>query len=105
MENAILHGVRPLDRLGHIELDISREGGALVIVVRDNGIGMDEVLIEKLLAPQAEGEQEQEPSRLRSIGSQNVVGKLRFLYPNRHSFLISKRPEGGAEVRIEIVFG
>ena len=51
MENAILHGVRPLDRLGHIELDISREGDALVIVVRDNGIGMDEVLIEKLLAP------------------------------------------------------
>lgn len=102
VENAILHGVCPLDRMGHIELIISREGGALVIVVRDNGVGMDEALIERLLAPQAEDEQDAEPSRMRSVGIQNVVGKLRFLYPNHHRFAIFNRPEGGAEVRIEI---
>ena len=105
VENAILHGICPLNRMGHIELNISRGDGALIIVVRDNGVGMEEALIEKLLAPQAEDEQEGEPSRMRSVGIQNVVGKLRFLYPNHHRFAIVNRPEGGAEVRIEIDFG
>ncbi len=102
VENAILHGVCPLDRPGHIELDVFREGETLAILVQDDGVGMDEALIEKLLAPQAEDEQEAEPSRMRSVGIQNVVGKLRYLYPDRHRFVLANRPEGGAQVRIEI---
>ena len=102
VENAILHGICPCDYHGTIELSIRTQGHYLVIRVLDNGVGIDEALIEKLLSPQTENDPLTVPSRMRSIGVQNVAGKLRFLYPNSHRFKILNQENCGAEMYIAI---
>lgn len=39
VENAILHGIRPMTEKGHILIDISRDENQLQIQVEDNGVG------------------------------------------------------------------
>ncbi|WP_127497361.1 sensor histidine kinase [Paenibacillus glycanilyticus] len=52
VENAIYHGLK--DESGRIEIEVFQDGGLLVIVVKDNGEGMSEEDIGRLLAEQTD---------------------------------------------------
>ncbi|QHW30566.1 sensor histidine kinase [Paenibacillus rhizovicinus] len=49
VENAIYHGLK--DESGYIQIEASRHGEELLITVRDNGAGMTERDVERLLEP------------------------------------------------------
>jgi len=40
VENAIFHGIVPLDIDGELDIEVAKEQGAVVITIRDNGIGI-----------------------------------------------------------------
>jgi len=40
-ENAIWHGIMPGDKKGHILIEVRKEGEALLVLVRDNGVGIN----------------------------------------------------------------
>ena len=40
VENALYHGIKECDHNGTIRIDITRENGALIMTITDDGIGM-----------------------------------------------------------------
>jgi two-component system sensor histidine kinase YesM len=52
VENAIYHGLK--DKNGYIQIDVCKEGGDLAITVKDNGAGMTDQDIIRLLDNQAD---------------------------------------------------
>ena len=93
VENAIIHGIAPLGRKGHIDIDIYREENNLSIVVTDNGIGMDEKLIKKLNAQlQSEYSDTEIGQTSDSIGIKNVHDRLYYTYGSPYGITIQSGP-------------
>ncbi len=88
VENAIIHGIEPLDEGGVLEVEAYRNRtngkGRLVLVVRDSGVGFKEGV------EMREG-----------IGIMNVKERLKMAFKNVE-FNIRKRVGNGTEVVIEI---
>lgn len=88
-ENAIQHGVAPVEEGGRIEIRAARRNDCLVLEVRDDGLGF---------AWQNGGK------KTSGIGLGNTVARLKNLYNGSHKFSIDSPVEGGVAVRIEIPF-
>jgi two-component system, LytTR family, sensor kinase len=86
LENAIIHGIEPNARPGHIELVARKEGERLHIEVRDNGSGVTSGKIEE------------------GVGLSNTRARLQQLYGSDQQFTIANRAEGGAVVTLVIPF-
>jgi len=83
LENAIQHGIEPLERGGNVTVAARVSGGSLHIDIADNGRG-------------AVGQDGQVAGR----GLRNVRERLEARYGERHSFEASNAPGGGFRVRI-----
>lgn len=93
VENALFHGIAPLDRQGHIWITITRQPGEDSILVRvaDEGVGITQEQVDRIMA----GEQ---PDYHRNhIGLQNVRSRMKLL-DSGNRFEIGPRPEGGTVV-------
>jgi hypothetical protein len=90
VENAIRHGLDVAGRAqrGLLTIQGAREGDALVLTVRDNGVG-----VRGDLRPDAYG-----------VGLGATCQRLARLYPQRHAFVMRPLPEGGTEVRVTLPF-
>ncbi|HEU4456902.1 MAG TPA: histidine kinase, partial [Longimicrobium sp.] len=84
-ENAITHGLSRLEGPGTLAVEAHRENGRLVIRVLDDGPGI------------AEG-----GPRRQGVGLGNTRERLEQLYGDEQRLVLENRPEGGAEVRVEI---
>lgn len=88
VENALRHGLADVRQRGLLTIQSAREGDRLVLLVRDNGVGVaDDV------SPEDFG-----------IGLGSTCERLARLYPDRHTFVMRALPEGGTEVRITLPF-
>lgn len=85
VENAIRHGIEPRPGAGRVEIGATRDGGRLLLTVRDNGVG------------QPSGGFTRE-----GIGLANTRARLRELYGEKHEFTLANHPEGGLEIRLLI---
>jgi two-component system, LytTR family, sensor kinase len=87
VENAVRHGVAPHTRQGQIAIEASREGGHLVIRIRDSGDGVAPHYLTLLN---------------QGVGLTNTRARLEHLYRADHSFVFSN--DGGFCVTVEIPF-
>ncbi|TCL76264.1 two-component system sensor histidine kinase YesM [Hydrogenispora ethanolica] len=101
VENALLHGVYPLEGKGIIGVTVARRGEELEITVSDNGVGMEPDLIARLLSGETILEQ---GSRLRSIGIANIRDRLRYLYGAGSDLQITSAAGRGTRVVVTIPF-
>ena len=85
VENAIRHGIEPQRREGKIEITSRREGGELIIEVRDNGGGLPAQWTE-------------------NIGLSNTRSRLGQLYHANHRFDLRNPESGGLAITIAIPF-
>jgi signal transduction histidine kinase len=83
VENAIRHGVEPKVEGGRVEFDARREAGAVVIEVRDTGVGF---------APTTRG----------GVGLTNLRDRLRGLYGEAAALSIGENEPCGTRVTIRI---
>ncbi|MGI8544232.1 MAG: sensor histidine kinase [Aridibacter sp.] len=88
-ENAIQHGLAPLEEGGRITICTARENEKLVLQVSDNGQGFIS---------------QSGKTSNGGIGLSNVQARLENLYNGTHKFSIEESADKGVTVRIEIPF-
>jgi len=98
VENAILHGIAPMEGNGTLEIAVERNGDTLCVRVEDDGIGMDGAHREEL---EAYIDSSQKDSRGRnSIGIRNVHQRIRLTYGEPYGVKIESSPGGGSRFLI-----
>ena len=100
LENAIYHGMDYADGDGKICVRAFREGEDTVIEVADNGLGMPEEVVERLLdqgsAYAAAG------SKGSGIGLRNVHRRIQLTFGRECGLTILSEPDDGTVVRIRL---
>jgi two-component system LytT family sensor kinase len=87
VNNAILHGVLPMEGPGVIKISAQRVADEVIIAVEDNGVGISEEDIEKIYEPRY--------GTGCGVGISNVNERLKILYGTDHSLRIERvKPQG-----------
>ncbi len=101
VENALFHGICPKEEKGTIRVTIARTGEEILLEIADDGVGMEQEMIDKLL----QGEKIDEPeTKLRPIGLANIRDRIRFIYGERYGISIQSVPSQGTTITIKIPF-
>lgn len=97
VENAVYHGIKQQRKKGFIKILGYREGDAVVLVVWDNGIGIEKQKLEELQEKLSGGK---EAAAAEHIGVINVHQRIRMQYGAPYGLWITS--EEGAFTRVEI---
>lgn len=92
IENAIVHGLDLMVDAGHIEITVRPDGGDILLMVADDGIGMEPEQVAALL--------QNEPSDRTGIGVKNVNDRLRIYFGPEYGLSITSAPYEGTTVTI-----
>lgn len=99
VENSVIHAFKGSDRPGHISIRVWMEQSVLRLSVRDNGIGIDPEMAQRLLA--RHGHEDVQDSKV--MGLDNVIHRLHFFYPNHPDVVtIESDPDWGTDIVIQI---
>ncbi|HCS72368.1 MAG TPA: hypothetical protein DIW17_00635 [Clostridiales bacterium] len=103
VENSIIHGITNSDiEKGEIYISAALESEIIHLSVKDNGIGMDQATISKIMSY---GEvHNKEYSKFGGYGLRNVIDRLRLYYSNEANIVISATPNVGTEINIIIPY-
>lgn len=98
VENAFIHGLEPSEGKGVISIVVEIEDNRLIIHVTDNGKGMTEAELDKIV------ESLNDYNRLGSnhIGLNNVNQRIKLLYGDEYGLYIESAVDEGTSVRIEL---
>lgn len=92
VENAIWHGIMPMDEPGEIRITITKENDVLMISISDNGIGIEESLRSKTSEHISRGMQL----------TQQRVDLLNKFNKDRITISVKQQPTGGTNVTIKV---
>ncbi|MDD1793988.1 histidine kinase [Enterovibrio makurazakiensis] len=84
VENAVVHGIEPSIKGGHVQLNISKEGNRITVEVTDNGIGFNDA------------------SKGHGLSMKNVRQRLSALYGEGGKLELIPHSRGGFTTRISI---
>lgn len=99
IENSIVHAFKNSEGVGEIILTIKMLEKKLYIAVKDNGVGIDEDIIDELLIPHTH---EYEVNS-KVMGLENVIQRCFFFYPEDEDVISIKSKKGaGTEIIIQI---
>lgn len=101
VENAYVHGIKPKKGKGCIMIETAAEGERIEISVMDNGVGMDEEEVLRIMRL-FEGDEPgiKNEYNWQSIGLKNVHDRIRFLYGEEFGIRITSTQAVGTMVRI-----
>lgn len=71
LENALKHGIGPMDGMGVVKIRMYREENALIVDITDNGVGMSQEKLQRLM------EHTDESKR---VGMKNVISRIGLHY-------------------------
>ena len=98
IENAVYHGIKPMETNGIIKVDAFSSENTIVIEISDNGVGIAE---EKLDVLKKEFNSEYNISN-EHIGIANVNQRIKMAFGEKYGLEISSRINQGTKVRITI---
>lgn len=78
VENAFIHGIENLERSGEIRLCVKEYQGVIKVEVADNGTGIDQDMVEKIVSTGIK--KEKSSKHASGIGIHNVIDRLRLFY-------------------------
>ena len=96
VENAVSHGIETQTGYGKLEITIMYEDDKLVICVSDDGQGMTEEELEKLIIHM----KKEKLSTGRNIGLHNIYQRIRLFYGNEYGISIVSGINKGTKVSI-----
>ena len=95
IENAITHGLRPLDHHGEIHIRIFTQENNIIMTVEDNGVGMSDQMLDEVnngLSNQA----------LHKYGLYNINQRIRLTYGETYGIHIQSQLNSGTKVTVTI---
>lgn len=103
VENAFIHGIKPLEGQGHIQLMAELVEESVVLTVMDNGVGMDEEAVNRMYALlDSDQPGEKNDYEWGSIGLKNVHDRLRYLYGSEYGISLFSTPGVGTVIHVTI---
>lgn len=96
VENAIYHGIKPGLKPGRIRISAEKQGHCLLIIIEDNGVGMDRATLERIMG-QMNGTQVGD-----SIGLINVHQRIRLIYGEAYGIRIDSEKGSGCRVEVRL---
>ena len=103
VENSVNHGIREMADRGKITLRVFRQDEYVCIMIKDNGKGMSEDTIERVLNGTWVNDNGRKESN--GIGMDNVVARIRLFTDDRSAINISSEGEWkGVETTIRIPY-
>ncbi len=96
VENSIIHGIEQKYGRGEVKIIVSRQNDTLIISVTDDGVGMNEEKLEKILI----GLSNIESGIYEHIGIINVSRRIQLFYGTEYGLEISAKPGEGTVVKI-----
>ena len=103
LENSIIHGTEYKIGVGHLVIRLARMQKSLLIVVSDDGIGMDEAALARLnerLGRSGLAFQGTEKSQSGGIALVNVNNRIRLLFGEEYGMSVHSMPGLGTDVEI-----
>ena len=101
VENAVRHGIEPMESGGTVEVRVHRREGRLYLSVKDTGIGMDAKTARTLLADaRGAGTEGRGGAALGGIGLSNVRRRLALRYGGKERIEVRSAIGEGTLVRI-----
>lgn len=86
VENAIYHGIKPLDRKGHIRVLVKQKEDIVYLRVQDDGVGLSGERFWEVLQKGAQSGD--------SFGLRNVAERLQLYYGERCALELEERAQG-----------
>ncbi len=100
VENALFHGICPKEgEKGNIWVSVFTAQNALIIEVRDDGVGMKPEMVVQLLQG---GQIYQPESKLRSIGIVNIQDRIRYMYGDDYGVTIQSVVRSGTTITVTL---
>ncbi len=93
VENAIVHGIAPMQTRGIITIKIFKDENCLKIRIRDNGVGISENKIEELMHTEVDSD---------SIGIRNVISRIKLHFGEEYGVSIISEPDIFTVVEVTI---
>ena len=97
IENAILHGFEGKKGTHRLEIEINEEQDTLQIMIRDNGKGIPQDMVEQMnrgIFPQS--------TEKRHIGMENAINRIHIYYGERSSVVIESKENEFTQVWIKV---
>lgn len=94
IENAIYHGLDRMVDEGEIKIIVRRQGKDIVIIVKDNGLGMTQEQCQTIL--------KKDRSDSKGIGVKNVNDRLKIYFGEEYGITIESELDVGTTVTIKI---
>lgn len=102
VENAVKYGLEPLSREGTLRIRSAETEDALVIVVEDNGVGMDEETLVRVRRSLGDGGAvpgvREDAAGRRGIGLANVHRRIALMYGEGFGLRIESERERGTKI-------
>lgn len=98
VENSIVHGIGDRAEGGEITVSAYKQTDRLYFVIRDNGLGMNNEVVDAL--NHADYEKYRDPQKQHGFGVQNVIERLELTYGNEYSLEFTSTLGEGATVRM-----
>ena len=96
VENAIYHGLKYKETKGNIRIRGFREGQKAVIVIEDDGVGMDEQTLAHIF------DETKKERKSNGVGIPNVQKRLHLYYGSEYGLFYSSRKGKGTVVTVKI---
>lgn len=91
VENSLKYGITGKGGSGLVEISVQKEGQHIVCVVQDNGIGMNQESIDRILSSS---------SKTANIGLPNIIRRLRLIFHQEYTLQINSKEQQGTTVTI-----
>ena len=99
VENAIYHGIRSVDYEGLIEISGRMEGEDILLMVRDNGLGMDVDKLASLLNSEGHESASGDGPRNEGTGVRNVHERIRLYFGKDYGLEYKSNAGGGQRLQ------
>lgn len=100
LENAIFHGIEPKGGAGTVKLTARRGKDGLLLVMEDDGVGMEQAKVNALLS----GEGEETVGLFRKIGLHNVHRRIQYEFGEQYGLAIESEPGRFTRIMVRLPF-